>query len=248
MVLYFSGTGNSRWAALRIAELTGDRAVSLNELLKSRSTAAIEVNGPLIVVTPTYAWRLPRIVENFLNSVELKGVEKAWFVMSCGSDIGNALKYIKKLCACKEFECMGVLQIVMPENYIAMFDVPDEEEEAAIMKKAEQTVTEAAALITSGKPFPAPRAGILADLKSGVVNTGFYKYSVSDKAFTAGDACVGCGKCVSLCPLNNIVLKDGKPVWNGICTHCMACISRCPAEAIEYGRKSVGKRRYFRAE
>jgi len=39
-------------------------------------------------------------------------------------------------------------------------------------------------------------------------------------------------------------MKDGKPHWLGNCTHCMACICHCPAEAIEYGKKSEGKRRY----
>ena len=33
-------------------------------------------------------------------------------------------------------------------------------------------------------------------------------------------------------------------VWGSDCTHCMACICDCPAEAIEYGKKSVGKPRY----
>ena len=42
----------------------------------------------------------------------------------------------------------------------------------------------------------------------------------------------------------NITLKNKKPVWGKHCTHCMACICYCPAEAIEYGRKSVGKPRY----
>ena len=56
--------------------------------------------------------------------------------------------------------------------------------------------------------------------------------------------CIGCGKCVSLCPLNNIKLENNKPVWNGNCTHCMACISYCPTEAIEYGKKSAKKPRY----
>ena len=46
------------------------------------------------------------------------------------------------------------------------------------------------------------------------------------------------------CPTNNIVIQNGKPVWGNNCTHCMACICRCPAEAIEYGKKSVGKPRY----
>ena len=56
--------------------------------------------------------------------------------------------------------------------------------------------------------------------------------------------CTGCGKCVKVCPLNNVTIKDKKPVWGKHCTHCMACICHCPAEAIEYGRKSVGKPRY----
>ena len=58
------------------------------------------------------------------------------------------------------------------------------------------------------------------------------------------DKCVGCGKCAKMCPLNNIELKNSKPVWGKNCTHCMACICLCPTEAIEYGKKSVGKPRY----
>ena len=79
---------------------------------------------------------------------------------------------------------------------------------------------------------------------SGPVNPIFYGCFVKDRAFTVSDACIGCGQCVRLCPTNNITLREGKPVWGGDCTHCMACICRCPAEAIEYGRKSIGKPRY----
>ncbi len=44
--------------------------------------------------------------------------------------------------------------------------------------------------------------------------------------------------------MNNIRMENGKPVWGQACTHCMACICYCPTEAIEYGKKSVGKPRY----
>ncbi|MBS5951111.1 MAG: EFR1 family ferrodoxin, partial [Clostridium sp.] len=54
-----------------------------------------------------------------------------------------------------------------------------------------------------------------------------------------------CGKCVKLCPLNNIELVKGKPKWGEKCTHCMACISRCPKEAIEYKNKTKGRNRYY---
>ena len=76
------------------------------------------------------------------------------------------------------------------------------------------------------------------------VNPVFYRFFVKADAFRAADACTGCGRCVELCPLNNVHLKNGRPVWGKNCTHCMACICYCPKEAIEYGEKSKGKPRY----
>lgn len=79
---------------------------------------------------------------------------------------------------------------------------------------------------------------------SAAVNPIFYKFFVKAKAFTVSEACISCGRCAALCPVNCISIAEGKPVWNGACTHCMACICHCPADAIEYGRKSLGKPRY----
>ena len=79
---------------------------------------------------------------------------------------------------------------------------------------------------------------------SGPVNPIFYSFFVKANAFAASDPCTGCGQCARLCPTNNIMIQNGKPVWGGDCTHCMACICRCGAEAIEYGKKSLGKPRY----
>ena len=78
----------------------------------------------------------------------------------------------------------------------------------------------------------------------GPVNPIFYKFFVKANAFAASSACIGCGQCAKRCPMNNITLKDSKPVWGRNCTHCMACICYCPKEAIEYGKKSVGQPRY----
>ena len=75
-------------------------------------------------------------------------------------------------------------------------------------------------------------------------SSDLYKCFVKADAFTASSACIGCGQCAKLCPMNNVTLKDGKPVWGRNCTHCMACICYCPVSAIEYGKKSVGQPRY----
>lgn len=81
-------------------------------------------------------------------------------------------------------------------------------------------------------------------LNSGLINDLFYPLFVHSKKFYATEDCISCGKCKTLCPLNNIEIKGGKPVWGNSCTHCMACICRCPTNAIEYGSHSKGLIRY----
>lgn len=60
------------------------------------------------------------------------------------------------------------------------------------------------------------------------------------------EKCIGCGICERICPANAIRMESGKPVWyKEDCYFCMACLNRCPKEAIEYGKYSSGRPRYY---
>ena len=244
MILYFSGTGNSRYAAQRMADALGEPLLCLNDRIKAGDTAPIETGARLILVTPTYAWRIPRIVEDWLLRTELVGARQAWFVMTCGSEIGSAAKYNRALCQARGIGYMGTAQLVMPENYIAMFNAPQPEEARQIVARAQPDIDRAIAAVRDGNAFPPPRDNLYDRLMSGPVNPIFYACIVKAKGFTVSDACTGCGQCARRCPTNSITIRDGRPVWGQGCTHCMACICYCPAEAIEYGKKSLGKPRY----
>ena len=93
MVFYFSGTGNSRYAAQRIAAALGDQLLSMNDRIKAGDTSPVTTDERLVIVTPTYAWRIPRLVEDWLRRTEFPGARQTWFVMTCGGEIGNAVKY-----------------------------------------------------------------------------------------------------------------------------------------------------------
>lgn len=67
--------------------------------------------------------------------------------------------------------------------------------------------------IVTGHAFAAPRNNLYDRVMSGPVNRLFYPLCVKAKAFHVSEDCIGCGKCVKLCPLNNITLENGKPVW-----------------------------------
>lgn len=208
MVFYFSGTGNSRYAAQRIAAALGDQLLSMNDHIKAGDTSPVTTDERLVIVTPTYAWRIPRLVEDWLRRTEFPGARQTWFVMTCGGEIGNAVKYNHALCREKRLADMGTGQIVMPENYIAMFNAPRAEEARQIVAKAEPDIDNAVSVIVAGQAFPAPRGSLSDCFKSGPVNPIFYTVFVKAKAFAAGDACTGCGQCVRLCPTNNITIKE----------------------------------------
>lgn len=245
MILYFSGTGNSRFAAKAISAKTGDECVNAFDDLKGDRTGKFSSEVPYVFVCPTYSWRIPRVFDDFIRKSSFSGSKKAYFVMTCGSGIGNAEKYALSLCNDCGFDYMGVLQVLMPENYIAMFSVPENDEARRIIKASLPVLNKGAEFIISGETFPKNKTGIADRFKSGIVNDLFYKFIVSAKDFKAGDACVSCGKCAEVCPLNNINISAGKPKWGESCTHCMACICSCPVQTIEYGSVSKGKPRYF---
>lgn len=245
MVVYFSGTGNSQICAKFLAERLNDECIDSFHFIHDGIAADLITAKPWVFVSPTYAWRLPRIFETFIRAGDFKGSQEAYFIMTCGDDIGDAARYIRPLCEEKGLRFRGVLSVVMPENYLAMFDVPEEKEAAEIRAKARPVIQEAAAWIRQGKVFPDTEIKASDRLKSGPVNTVFYRLFVKAKPFWATTSCTGCGLCVKRCVTNNISLEHGKPVWSDRCTHCMACICGCPAKAIEYGKKSVGKPRYW---
>ncbi len=98
-------------------------------------------------------------------------------------------------------------------------------------------------IIRDNQPLPKKQPGKA--MRSKVLNPIMYSMMISAKGFRVTDQCTGCGQCEQRCPLNNIKPANGKPVWGNQCTHCMACIAGCPHEAIEYGKKTVGKPRHY---
>lgn len=245
MIFYFSGTGNSQLAAKQIAQALGDEIISINQLLKSGAKDVFHTERPLVFVAPTYAWRLPSVVARWIRDATFTGNLDAYFVLTCGDGCGNAASYAQKLCLNKGFRFRGLAPVVMPDNYLAMFPTPDKEKAQAILEKSRPHIAALAAQIQAGEPFSKQRASLVERLKSGPINPLFYHLAVKDKGFSSSDSCISCGKCAQRCPLSNIDMGDGKPVWKGNCTHCMACIGGCPTEAIEYQHKSKGRPRYY---
>ena len=71
MIFCFSGTGNSRYIAKKIAVELQDEIVDVNAKIKAVDYSPIKTGENVVVVTPTYAWRIPRIVSDWLSKTKL---------------------------------------------------------------------------------------------------------------------------------------------------------------------------------
>lgn len=243
MILYFSGTGNSHYVARVIGNIIDDQLISINDRIKNKDYRDINSDKPLVIVCPTYGWRIPRVVEEYIRRINFIGNKQVYYIMTCGDSTMNAIKYIKILLEDKKFVLKGFKEIVMPENYIAMFTVPNKKKALAIIDKSKKEIFDLARRIKNNENLDEFKGR--GSLYSGIINKIFYKFLVKDKGFYVKDNCIACNKCSDICPLNNIELKNKKPEWKNNCTHCMACISICPVNAIEYKKKSINQPRFY---
>ena len=58
--------------------------------------------------------------------------------------------------------------------------------------------------------------------------------------------CVGCGKCVEICPKNAAYIVDGKNVIDrSICISCGFCVENCPVGALKISGRKISNDELF---
>lgn len=242
MIYYFSGTGNSKWIAQEVAKATQDRAISIVEAVKrpvKLQTEAAEVFG---LVFPVFAWRLPLPVRNFLKNRK-KTAAYSFAVATCEGEYGDAFKEAAAL-----YPFDSCYALAMANNYFLYpwEDTSDVHRRQLITAAQAEIKTIAQRIHTrASDPPPEWLRGPGAALKTNLIGPAFMATRSDRKFFVEKEKCISCGLCAENCPLHDIRLTDGKPVWqHQKCVHCCACIANCPVQAIEYGRQTVGKPRY----
>ena len=244
MILYFTGTGNSKYVADYLGDKLQDEVVSLNDMLKNDLPLVAESEKPFVWIAPIYAWRFPERVDELFRKIYFKGNTTFYFVATMGGDSGNCQKVCKKRVRDKGMSYGGFADVIMPDNYFGGFNIKNEQEMIDIVKAAHPVLDVIADTIKKGHILDIRVKSSAGGLKSGIVNYGFNKYMLQKAKYTVSEACTGCGKCVKVCPVNNIKMASGKPEFSDDCMGCYACIHKCPEKAINLGKRSEGKTRY----
>lgn len=249
MILYFSATGNSAYAARQLAALLDEaEPVSLLPYLRGEQALAVSSDRPYVILSPVYISAIPAIVRQALRAGQFAGSRDVYFVMTCAGDRSAADSFARRLCAEKGLRYMGTAHLSMPQDYLMYFPTRQDAENQKKLAAAEQQLPALAARIRQEQPFDENRVSALHAAVIPPTERLFGKFFIRPEKFYATDDCISCGLCAKVCPLCNIRLEGGKPVWGARCIHCTACINRCPRAAIEYGHRTQGKPRYTAPE
>ena len=70
MILYFTGTGNAKYIAEKIANVTGDETKNIVAYTRDNEKFLQGDGERLILVIPVYYWGIPESVKGFLKTLK----------------------------------------------------------------------------------------------------------------------------------------------------------------------------------
>lgn len=223
MILYFSGTGNSRYVANKLAK-DGEKVIDAFDYQDKEITG-----NRLGIVFPVYCGGMPPYLIDIIKKTEIK-VDNIFAVATCGDVAGQSLKNLQYLLNEKGRKLSYGAEIKMPDSCVIFYNPKTTETLLAFedtkIGKIKSDINEGKIMdIEAIMPYNLAQKTIWFAFKKVV---GIDRKSVSKK-------CILCKKCIDSCQVDNIFMDGGKVKFGNNCACCFRCINICPVQAIRFG-------------
>ena len=233
--IYFSGTGNSKFC-LEYFLQQYDKEAKAFSIEEENAVEKIKQQEEIIFSYPVQYSNIPKILKDFINqNHEVWKGKKVFVIATMGLFSGDGAGILARLLQKYGAEIIGGLHLRMPDS------ISDEkalkhslEKNKKLIKNAKIKIEQAA---TNMKNESAPQEGIgvfyhLAGLFGQRLYFRNKTKNYTDKLKIDAHKCIGCGKCVSLCPMKNITINNTVAISGDQCTMCYRCVNHCPKQAI----------------
>ncbi len=240
--IYFSGTGNTKYCVEKFCS-NYEPFSSIASIEQENIIDILKTNETIVFAYPIYFSNLPKIVHDFIKKhSDLWQGKKIFIIATMGLFSGDGTGCSARLFKKHGAKIIGGLHIKMPDCISdSKLLKKSLNENKALVKKATQLIINTVVNLKNNKP---PKNGLsfIAHL-AGLFGQRLWFYHETknyiSKLKINECKCVGCGKCIEICPMNNLILKDNKAVSLNRCTKCYRCISNCHQKAITLLGKNV---------
>lgn len=245
---YFSGTGNSLFAARELARRIPDARVEplVPRLGEKRIRIGCRVLG---LAFPVHALTLPLAVTRFVRRLDLEAVQYVFALATRGAGTAfHGFDTLDRLLARRGrgLASAFLLDLCNSDSRHGPYRTPGDLEIRERERRALEELDRAAAVIrersTAGIPtfevttptHPDPRMARVLDR---IITAGL---EVSEwiggvQYFYRDSGCVGCGVCERVCLSGKVRMEGGVPRWDRgtLCYMCFACLNFCPRKAVQ---------------
>lgn len=246
--LYFSGTGNTRYCVEQFVSMV-DKDASCFSIENNELYAHLENERDIVFGYPIYFSNIPVFVRDFIKKNAKLFKKKNIFIIATmglfsGDGTGCSARIFKKQGA----NILGGLHLKMPDCIgDSSLLKKSEEQNKQIVCNANKKIEVASQKFSNNTPTQnglsifSHIAGLFGQRLWFVNKTKGYK----EKPNIDIEKCIGCGKCISLCPTQNLFLKEKKVVRKNHCTMCYRCVNFCPTKALTILGKEVIEQVYL---
>lgn len=254
-LFYFSGTGNTKWAAEVLAEYLQKLGMqtdlhsieSLETADREKLAEILAASEHVILGYPTYGSGMPRIVRNFISRLpETVGGKRLSVFCTHACFTGDGNVYFRKALSLKGYHMACSFQIALTTNFnvaILPFSLFRPHSGAKLEKRKQKA---RARLAKMAKAIRYDKTHIDGTLPHQIILGSFQRclfrmaeHSLPEKFYFIKQRCISCGACVKNCPAQNWSFdSDGELKSAGTCFLCFRCYNSCPTLAINFGKKT----------
>ncbi|MDE6926799.1 MAG: EFR1 family ferrodoxin [Acetatifactor sp.] len=231
VIIYFSGTGNSKYIAEQFAERMNIKAYDIEQDLDFKMLLAEE--DTIAVCYPIYGSGVPRIMREFVEKYESCFRTKK-LIIFCTQMLfsGDGARAFSRLLPGCDERIIYAEHFLMPNNICNFFLFPITERER--IKKPEKALKKLERVCSDIQRGIVKRRGwnIFSALLGKTQNITFPQIEMRGRSsFRTDENCVACGACVKNCPTHNLEIVSGNVVQKNNCTLCYRCVNLCPKQS-----------------
>lgn len=248
-IFYFSGTGNTKWAAKKTTKLLKEKGYDtanysiekFNDNYSEIIADAVQNCDYIGFAYPIYGADVPRIMREFfqdfikLSKAYDNSRTKLFFINTFGYVNGHGYFRLKKLFADCHLPIMGYLNFRLTNSTAERGDdepllgnlIPD-----PIKKRGYDRIRSLIHAMENDN-------NIINGIGPHLIIGGIIKNNLKDKIknnyknMTVDyEACIKCMQCVDKCPTSSIEYENERFIFNDTCETCYRCYNICPSKAI----------------